>query len=154
MGDPTKFEHYARYPMCGFCTNAWDIIYQRMRTHTNPEEWLNYCPVHGCDPDVWDYINLTTHWPKGWKVFRETGMPNWKKMPPKPTPDDRVFHKRATDGLNAKWRRTSNALLNKAQDAKADHKMIDPVDLAEWDDADAAPPVQLLVADLDDDDLW
>lgn len=153
-GDPTKLDHYESYPVCGFCVNAWDIVYQRRRALTSPEQWLGYCKVNGCDPDIWDYINLTTHWPKGWKVFRESGIPNWKKLPAPPPFDDRVYHRRESDGQNAKWRKVMNTLSVRAQERKADRRMIDPVDLAEWDEDASDPAPALLVADLDDDDLW
>ena len=151
MGNPAEFEHYKKYPMCGFCTNAWDIIYQRSRHLTSPVVWVGeYCPVGGCDPEVWDYLNSTTMWPKGFKVSKKTGMPNWDKLPNLPDHDDRVFHKRKTDGPNAKWRRTSNALLKKAIEAHEAFRLEDPTDRAEWDDEeDVTQPV-----DLADADIW
>lgn len=140
--------------MCGFCQNVWDLIYQRRRLTTDPERWLAMCPVSGCDPDVWDYLNRTTHWPKGWKVFRATNMPVWSKLPPPPETDDRVYHKRKTEGHNAKWRRTANLLDGRAIAAAHARRLEDPVDRAEWDEEVVPSKPALLVASLEDDDLW
>jgi len=121
---------------------------------TNMEEWLSKCPVGGCDPDVWDHVNMTTHWPKGWKVSRTTGLPNRAKLPPVPEHDDRTYHKRKTEGPNAKWRRTANVLDNQAIAARAARRLEDPTDRAEWDeDVEVAKPA-ILVPSLEDDDLW
>jgi hypothetical protein len=136
--------------MCGFCQNVWDLIYQRRQMTTDCERWLALCPAGGCDPDVWDHINRTTHWPKGWKVYKNTRQPNWSKLPPPPETDDRVYHKRKTDGPNAKWRRFSRVLDNAAIAARAAYREEDPVDRAEWDEEEKPSKV----IDLDDDDLW
>jgi hypothetical protein len=153
MSNPATFEHYAHYPVCGYCINAWDIVYQRMRMSTSPAQWVDYCKVFGCDPDIWDYLDPETGWPRDWPMVGEPEVPKWSNLPIPPDPDNRVYHKRDNDGQNAPWRKVGRALTNKAIEARADFNMIDPVDRAEWDD-DEDNVVELLVADLSDADLW
>jgi hypothetical protein len=155
LGDPTRFEHYNHYPVCGYCLNAWNIIYQRWVSALSPVEWLHYCRHNGCDPDVWDYINRATGWPKGFKVGRQSGKPNLTKLPPVPEYDPRVFHKRDPQdefSSQARWRKNSDALIRKAQDYRATLRGVSPVELAEWDEPESEEP-ELLV-DLSDPDIW
>src|SRR4051794_1839621 len=94
MGNPAQLKHYANYPVCGFCINAWDIVYQRTRSNTSAARWVDYCKVVGCDPDIWDYLDMETGWPKGWPMKGEPEMPDWDKLPKPPEQDNRVYHKR------------------------------------------------------------
>lgn len=81
MSDPTQIDHYMAYPLCSFCTTAWDVIYDRLRAgnkygqYASPAEILNDCKVGGCDPDIWNYIDDETGWPIGVKLSPNTGHP-------------------------------------------------------------------------------
>lgn len=44
--------------ICGFCQTAWDIVYGRCRSNTSPGTWVGYCARGGCDPDIWDYVEV------------------------------------------------------------------------------------------------
>ena len=156
--NPTQFEHYMHYPICGHCTTAWDIIYKRQRAHTySPRFWLEKCRFGGCDPDVWDYLDDSTGWPLGWKI--RGGHPVWKqvvKVVP-PDPDPRVFHKREfynDANPHAPWRTMSARLLKMAQEQSALRRNGVPDDQIKWDDDDYAEPDEPTVADPDDDDIW
>lgn len=159
--DPTKFDHYVSYPVCGFCMSAWDIIFQRMRALTSPQRFVEWCKVGGCDPDVWDYIDDRSGWPYGWKLIAQPSVPDvpirvkWKLLPEPPEFDDRVYHKRSPDskGPNEPWRRTSTQLLKQAQ-AKAERKRNGDF-VIEWDDdedEDNPDPVDAVETDDADDD--
>jgi hypothetical protein len=154
MSNVTQFEHYMRYPMCGYCNSAWDVIYQRLRMHTSPEQWLGYCPVGGCDPDIWDYIDERTGWPLKWKMQPNGFRPRWDKLPPIPDYDDRCYHKRGGDGPSEPWRKVSAKLLRIAQERSAAKRGISVEEL-EWDDDEEPTPEPAPeVTDADDDIEW
>jgi hypothetical protein len=44
--------------ICGYCSTAWDLVYKRQRSVTSAEQWVGYCKEGGCDPDIWDYVDL------------------------------------------------------------------------------------------------
>lgn len=94
MADLLNPNHYYRLPICGFCQNAWDMLFQRPPWASrpgsmSPGEWVNLCPVGGCDPDVWDYLN------------EFTGEPNGVK----PKGNNATYHRRLTDDHSAAWRK-------------------------------------------------
>jgi hypothetical protein len=109
------FRHYMRLPMCGYCINAWDIIYQRMRPGLkSPQEWLAYCHVGGCDPDVWNFLDEETGWPHGF-VFLQGGRVDWQQTLDDyevPAHDDTVYHRRANNGEAARWRKVMPKLVD------------------------------------------
>lgn len=89
--------HYMKLPICGYCMNAWDQIYNRSPWDQRPgsippSRWLELCRVGGCDPDAWDFLD------------EETGLPH-----PDPTPDDRLFHRR---GQGRRWERYTPKLVS------------------------------------------
>ena len=171
MADVTELRHYTNFPVCGYCMNAWNIIYGRMRTGLSPEKWLGYCRWGGCDPDVWDHIDDRTGWPWGWKVNKETGWPRCYTDPKAPMPlpdtDNRVYHMRANDDPAAPWRKTSDRLRAARQTRNGKIKGIN-LDEIEWDeeeitDEDVFGPngdeamdakMDAGEVDLDDEDLW
>jgi hypothetical protein len=166
MSDATKLSHYMNYPVCGYCTNAWDVIYGRKRSRTSPMQWVSYCKVGGCDPDVWDHIDEGTGWPPGWKLA-DNGLPlgySKSNKPLKiPATDDRVYHRRASDDPKAPWRNITNKLRREWGEKVAKKKGL-TADEIDWEDDD----LQELVAadllardsvveddvDLDDPDMW
>lgn len=169
MSDATQFKHYMSYPMCGFCTNAWDIIYARQRSGLSCEQWLDKCKVGGCDPDVWEYIDTRTGWPLGWKIDKATGRPkvyqDEKLEIPIPEYDDRVFHMRKPDrgnlyNPNAPWRKISERLRAESIRRKERLRKLSPDDPSLFDDDDEdlfdeEDDERVTVpADLDDPDLW
>lgn len=113
----TDQRHYMNLPMCGFCMNAWDLIYMRLRpgSRTSAQRWVEYCKVGGCDPDVWDYIDLETGWPTGYIVNEETGLVDWLRVSEEyviPDYDDSVFHMRLSDGPGVRWRKMMPQLIS------------------------------------------
>ncbi len=85
---PIDPKHYVRLPICGYCGNAWDIVFGRPPWHKGPgrytaEEWLGHCRVGGCDPDIWEFL----------------------EDPFVVEYDNRVYHRREDDEPNAPWRR-------------------------------------------------
>lgn len=114
MGDVKNFKFYMNYPVCGFCMSAWDIVFQRRRGGLPPQQWVNYCKVGGCDPEIWEYLDDDTGWPKGWKL-RSNGWPDWKKLPKPPKANNDCYHRRDDDGVHAPWRKNSLKLLRQAQ---------------------------------------
>jgi hypothetical protein len=160
-GDPTTIKHYTHLPMCGFCVNAWDVIYGRVRTLISCEQWIGYCKWGGCDPDVWEYIDEITGWPIGMKLNKQ-GKPkafyDHKIVIEIPPFDNRVYHRRSDSGDNAPWRKVSVQLMKAWQERTAKIKGIKIEDV-EWEDSiypdpNYTEPVQTKVVDLDDPDLW
>lgn len=183
MSNATEIKHYTNFPVCGFCMNAWDIVYGRMRAHTSPMTFLSFCRHGGCDPDIWEHIDEGTGWPDKWKL-NDKGLPQWwfEKAPKNvkiPVTDNRVYHLRADSDSHAPWRNVMPRLMREWQARIAKRKGIDlnGNDL-EWDEAmydddeepgpvvpakpvkaaskKAAPtPAPAPAADWsDDDDLW
>jgi hypothetical protein len=135
--------------MCGYCMNAWDMIYMRRRSGiTTPAAWIGYCRVGGCDPDVWDFLDDTTGWPKGF-VFKpgDGGHVDWEKTIKKykmPEPDNRVYHRRFDDSDGAAWRRNSarmTAAFHAVRLAKTDENGALKDELIVWDDDEAVEVV-------------
>jgi hypothetical protein len=96
--DPTDIRHYMKLPICGYCINAWDIIFKRppwdeRHGHRSPEAWLEHCHVGGCDPDVWEFLG-----DDGWPL-------------PKPKPDNRLYHRRDRNSDTARWRKFQPKLV-------------------------------------------
>lgn len=164
--DPTKFEHYVHYPVCGFCMTAWDLIFQRLRSITSPQRFVEWCKVGGCDPDVWDYIDERSGWPYGWKLIAQPTVATqpirvkWNKLPEPPEYDDRVYHKRSPDskGPSEPWRRTSAQLLKKAQEKNERKRNGEFVIEWDGDDDEDEEPVETVVEateeiEWDDDDI-
>lgn len=169
MADATMLKHYVNYPVCGFCMNAWDILYGRQRTTISCEKWLSFCHWGGCDPDIWDYLDERTGWPLGTKIDPKTMWPryftNHNLAIPIPEYDNRVYHMRETEDDRAPWRKTSDRLRAEYAKVKAGRKPIDLNEVA-WDDEeeitdedvfgpfgdDAVDAMQGV--DLDDPDLW
>ncbi len=162
----TQLRHYVHYPLCGFCQSAWDVIYQRLlnlqresghplNPGAAPLTSLTHCRWGGCDPDIWDYVNMQTGWPRGWKVSRRTGRPNLERLPEPPSPYPKVFHLRAEyhSPDHAAWRRTSTRLTNEAIERKRDAKAIlsDPGELDIWNEP---PSSNGSSVDLNDPELW
>ena len=152
----TDIAHYAGYPMCGYCYNAWDAIYGRSRSLLSPARWIDFCPVGGCDPDVWDHLDEDTGWPTGWKVGGN-GMPVAYTKPGVklviPAYDNRVYHMRSDSDAHAPWRKTSVRLTKAAQEKSARRKGISLTEV-QWDDDE---PVEATVAggvSLEDADIW
>lgn len=164
MSDATQLSHYTNYPMCGYCTNAWNIVFGRSRTIISCERWLKYCKWGGCDPDIWEYLDERTGWPLGWKVDPKTMWPRCftdsKVKLPIPDFDNRVFHMRANDDPTAPWRKTSERLRAAAIDRKGKIKGIKVEDITDWNDGgpeeepDPAEQEFHEATDLDDPDLW
>jgi hypothetical protein len=106
--------HYMRLPMCGYCMNAWDMIYMRLRPGTtSPARWIEFCHVGGCDPDVWDFIDEGTGWPNGF-VLNDHGV-DWMETVERyqpPDHDNTVFHRRLSDGDGARWRKVMPKLVD------------------------------------------
>lgn len=163
--NPTKFEHYVHYPVCGFCTTAWDVIFQRLRSITSPARWVEYCKWGGCDPDVWDYINEKSGWPYGWKliaqptVVHEPIRVRWDQLPEPPEYDDRVYHKRSPDstGPAEPWRKVSAKLLRQAQERaerlkNGDFEIVWDDEEEDFDEASVYPVAE--DQDTDDGDNW
>jgi len=122
--DPTQFDHYAHYPMCGWCYNAWDLVYARTRSSVSPMRWLEFCRWGGCDPDIWDMIDEGTGWPHGWSIDAHN-VPIAYQADSKivldiPDYDNRVFHMRKDNGPSAPWRTVNQRLLKLSQ------KHVDP----------------------------
>jgi len=160
--DVTDLRHYTNFPICGFCYNAWDIIFGRQRTLISCEKWLSFCRWGGCDPDVWDFIDEKTGWPKGMKLNKQ-GQPkvffDHKLVIEVPVYDNRVYHRRANSDDNAPWRKTSDRLRGEAMKRKARIKGIN-LDDVEWEGGDTYPesnytePVLVQEVDLEDPELW
>lgn len=163
--DVTDLRHYVSYPVCGFCMNAWDMIYGRKRTGTNCEKWLGFCKWGGCDPDVWEYLDERTGWPWGWKINPKTMTPRvFETLMEIPIPDydNRVYHMRRSDDPGAPWRKTSERLRAARLAKNGKVKGINLEDV-EWDgeitDEDLTgvsgfPGHEPDAVDLDDPDLW
>lgn len=148
MSDPTNLHHYMNFPVCGFCTNAWDIVYGRMRSTTSPARFVEWCRVGGCDPDIWDFIDDGTGWPVGWKLSKHTGLPLCYKDPKKwpleiPEYDNRVYHRRKNDDPGAPWRKIMISLHNRQAKVKSESNKPTAFEDIEWDDDEA-----------DDEDLF
>lgn len=169
MADATELSHYTNYPMCGYCSNAWDIIYGRQRTIISCERWLSYCKWGGCDPEVWEHIDERTGWPIGMKIDKATGWPKCftdiKATVLIPEYDNRVYHMRENSADNAPWRKVSERLRQAAIARKGKIKNIDLKDVDFGDDEDFTdedlfgPYGDTVVqhmqpTDLDDPDLW
>ncbi len=93
---------YVRFPLCSFCVSAWDAVYARHRSFLLTPVWcVEQCSVGGCDPTVWDHLDLRTGWPNG--LMKKKRL-DWDSYTPPPY-DDRVFHRRKP-GYNEKapWR--------------------------------------------------
>ena len=85
--------HYVKLPICGFCQNAWDILFARApwsrSAHgTAPGQMVRYCRVGGCDPDIWEYLDEDGDW-NGRKVKGNNG----------------TFHRRLDNDSAAPWRK-------------------------------------------------
>lgn len=146
MSNATELRHYTHYPMCGYCYNAWNIVYCRTRSLTSPGKWVEWCPSGGCDPDIWDHIDENTGWPEDWKLD-SMGHPKGYRNPKKyplfiPKTDNRVYHLRADDDSNAPWRKTSSRLRNEqiARTAKKKGLTIDDIEWDEDPEPSAVPP--------------
>lgn len=160
MSNVTELKHYTNYPVCGFCTTAWDVIYGRVRSATSPGTWVGYCRWGGCDPDVWDHVDESTGWPTGWKL-NNRGLPicyeggkRGKLTTPKP--DNRCFHRRDDNSTTAPWRKNGNALRNQVEKRRLKLKGM-PVEEIEWDLDEPEELVETPAAGgswADDDDLW
>jgi len=155
MSDPTEFDHYQNYPLCGFCYHAWDIIYGRVRSHTSPDVFLGMCPHAGCDPYIVDYISDETGWPPGWQLD-ERGVPLAYSDPGRfklkiPEYNNRVFHMRRDSGPGAAWRQTSQRLLKEGQKfSSKDRESRRVENIFDYEDEEPA----MVPVDLDDPDLW
>ena len=160
--------HYVNLPMCGFCVNAWDVIYMRARPGTiSPQRWIEFCHHGGCDPDVWDYIDQETEWPPGF-VFLESGHVDWPETVEAyvvPDHDDRVFHMRLSEGPGAAWRKIMPKLAATFSATRGagryENGTVKDEDI-QWDEPDEPEPeddgIQEDVSDagdefVDDDDI-
>lgn len=151
--DVTNINHYDHYPLCGFCMNAWDIVYLRMRTrHTTAVKWVEMCKVGGCDPDIWEYLDEDTCWPIGWPVG-DNGEPIWEKVAklPLPKPDNRCRHRRNDDSERAPWRKYGPRLAALASARVRGEKEVAETEEDIWDDP---PPAKVAAKVALDDDIW
>lgn len=134
--------HYMRLPMCGYCMNAWDMIYMRQRPAiTSPASWIGYCRVGGCDPDVWEFLDDATGWPVGF-VMADNGHVNWAETietyePPEH--DNTVFHRRLSESDTAAWRRVMPKLVEaytETRKAKSDDNGALKDEYIDWGDVE------------------
>lgn len=162
MSNVAQFSHYVRYPICGYCSTAWDILFQRTRSSTSPGRWLEYCKVGGCDPDVWEFIDEATGWPESWPFDSKAHRIEWGEVDPEDVPphDDRCFHRRSQfhSPDNAPWRKISDKLLAQAHERRNLLKARRAANLdLEFDDdeEEVDEPVEAVtLPNLDDDDMW
>lgn len=157
MTDVTELRHYTHYPVCGFCTEAWDVIYVRSRSTTSPADWVGFCKHGGCDPEVWDFLDDDDGWPLHWEIGKNGRPVGYLKdrrgelFPAKF--DNRVFHRRSGNEESAPWRKAEIRLLREAQEKKAKIKNLDVNDPLLWG-SDDENTVEVLKGDLVDADIW
>lgn len=141
----TQLKFYMNYPLCGHCTVAWDMVYQRQRCSVSPEHTLRLCPAGGCDPEIWDFLDDLTGYPLGWQL-RSNGRPDWKNLPEPPMADNDCFHRRDREDDKAPWRRHSAALLrevhrrNEAKRNQSDDEIVWDADEDDEDDEETFVP--------------
>ena len=129
----TDLRFYMQWPMCGHCSIAWDLIYQRLRSPASPAHYLRLCTVGGCDPEIWDFLDDRTGWPVGFKL-KGNGMPDWSRLPDPPMAENETFHRRDRDDDKAPWRNVWERLRKENLKREARRKNIADEDLDFGDD--------------------
>ena len=131
----TDLGFYMNWPMCGHCATAWDVIYQRLRSSASPEHYVNLCPVGGCDPEIWDFLDDRTGWPVGWELDSRH-IPIWSELPDPPLAEPQAYHRRellVDSNPHAPWRKVWDR-LHKENQKRNERRAKRTDDELDWDE--------------------